>query len=199
MLARWNACAALTDTVQVATCPHISGVYHAQNESSLARKRTAVARAQEGPNWHVHGSRRDRAGKITVLSTAAKAALCNIHRHKRQSASTARLGAAAALMATVGLRVTGGCSCCRCPAGTVLGTVTAICSLLRTALLFKTRAEQQGVEDCYFYDVSFINLATVLQVGPILCAEAMIEMRMLTNMTAFDAVYPEESIAHKGY
>ena len=120
-------------------------------------------------------------------------------RHKRQSASTARLGAAAALMATVGLRVTGGCSCCRCPAGTVLGTVTAICSLLRTALLFKTRAEQQGVEDCYFYDVSFINLATVLQVGPILCAEAMIEMSMLTNMTAFDAVYPEESIAHKGY
>jgi hypothetical protein len=68
---------------------------------------------------------------------------------------------------------------------------------LRTALLFKTRAEQQGVEDCYFYDVSFNNLATVLQVGPILCAEAMIEMSMLTNMTAFDAVYPEEAIAHK--
>ena len=66
-------------------------------------------------------------------------------------------------------------------------------------MLFKTRAEQQGVEDCYFYDVSFINLATVLQVGPILCAEAMIEMSMLTNMTAFDAVYPEKSIAHQGY
>ena len=34
-------------------------------------------------------------------------------------------------------------------------------------------------------------------------AGAMIEMSMLTNMTlnmtAFDAVYPEESIAHKGY
>jgi len=74
---------------------------------------------------------------------------------------------------------------------------TAAERTLRTALLFKTRAEQQGVEDCYFYDVSFNNLATVLQVGPILCAEAMIEMSMLTNMTAFDAVYPEEAIAHK--
>ena len=93
MLARWNACAALTDTVQVATCPHISGVYHAQNESSLARKRTAVARAQEGPNWHVHGSRRDRAGKITVLgsfSTAAKAALCYAQQCAAKKAEAAK-------------------------------------------------------------------------------------------------------------
>ena len=97
MLARWNACAALTDTVQVATCPHISGVYHAKNESSLARKRTAVARAQEGPNQGaelaVHGSRRDRAGKMTALgsfSTAAKAALCYAQQCAAKKAEAAK-------------------------------------------------------------------------------------------------------------
>jgi len=60
------------------TAPSQHG-FHSRHLCHVAHVVPAVARAQEGLNWHVHGSRRDRAGKMTALgsfSTAAKAALC---------------------------------------------------------------------------------------------------------------------------
>ena len=68
---------------------------------------------------------------------------------------------------------------------------------VRVALLIKTRKEQQGVEDLYFYDQSFGGLATILFESPIACAAEMLDMSMQTNLTSFDAVYPEEALADR--
>jgi hypothetical protein len=67
----------------------------------------------------------------------------------------------------------------------------------RVALLIKTRKEQQGVEDLYFYDQAFGGLATILFENPVACAAEMLDMSMLTNLTSFDAVYPEEALADR--
>ena len=67
--------------------------------------------------------------------------------------------------------------------------------MARVAALIKTRKEQQGLDDSFFFDTSCNQLAYVLFVGPVKCAAEMIDMSMLTNMTAFDAVYPEEALA----
>ena len=63
---------------------HTSLGYTTQKMSQVLLEKGLPLRVRKkgrtkGPNWHVHGSRRDRAGKMTALgsfSTAAKAALC---------------------------------------------------------------------------------------------------------------------------
>lgn len=63
--------------------------------------------------------------------------------------------------------------------------------MAKAANLVKVRREQAGLEDCFFYDESTSSPAVIVFESPVICAEAMVEMSMLTNMACWDAVYPE--------
>ena len=82
------------------TAPSQHG-FHSRHLCHVARVVPAVARAQEGLNWHVHGSRRDCAGKMTALgsfSTAAKAALCYAQQCAAKKAEAPKASAPRALV-----------------------------------------------------------------------------------------------------
>ena len=65
----------------------------------------------------------------------------------------------------------------------------------RVVALIKTRMEQAGLDDAFFYDESTQNLASIVYEDPVRAATAMIEMSEMTNMASFDSVYPEEARA----